>query len=117
LRQKNKVATINFANDAHDTARALSALHRLNVSFFHYSGATRSNKLLDLYFDSKAKLIHSLLDKLSRNGGGSSGSNFNEDGNKTTLMMDDNEDLTDVAEHVIFKIVLILQHDIILYPY
>jgi hypothetical protein len=114
---KNKAAMTNVANDAHDTARALSALHRLNVSFFQYSDATRSNKLLDLYFDSKAKLIHSLLDKLSGNGGGSSGSNFNEDGNKTTLMMDDNEDVTDVAEHVISKIVLILQHDIILYPY
>ena len=81
--------SVGSTNNAHNTARALSSLHRLNVSFFQYSDSTRSNKLLDLYFDSKAKLIHSLLDQLE----------------------------TDVAEQIISKIVWILQHDIILYPY
>jgi len=83
--------------------------------------------LLDLYFDSKAKLIHSLLDQLSGSSGNNAGSgsanntsNNAEDGNKEPLIMGQNngsEDATDVAEKIISKIVLILQHDIILYPY
>lgn len=107
----------NDLNHAHDTARSLSALHRLNVSFFKYNDSTRANKLLDLYFDSKAKTIHSLLEKLSSNSINKK-SNLNDDitkGRMTTLS--DTVDDTDVAERIISEIISILQYDIILYPY
>ncbi len=110
----------NSSSSAHETAKALSALHRLNVSLFQYNDSKRSNKLLDLYFESKAMLIRKLLDRLSSNSNAKS--NNGDDSGEIFSNNKDNEedhqdDETDVAEQIISNIILILQHDIILNPF
>ena len=104
----------HYYNGAHYTARALSALHRLHISFFQYKNHTRSNKLLDLYFDSKATLIHSLLEQLND---GTFTNTSGTGGNSSSTGSTVDNDETDVAEEIISKIVWILQYDIILYPF
>ena len=86
---------------ARQTAAALSTLKVLDV---HHTDEN-ADELLDLYFDSKAKLLQSLLDKLAT----SSPSEGNQTGDKDV----DAEN----AEDILSKIVLILQYDIILHPF
>ena len=93
------------------TASALSALNLLNVDKDQSNDVVCAGKLLDLYFDSKAKLILSLLRNLSvpSDKEASSGSTS---GNGTY-----SAEAADAAETIISKIIRILQYDIILHPY
>jgi hypothetical protein len=78
---------------AETSAAALSSLNLLNVT----PPPNRANHLLDTYFELKAKLLVSLLNKLS------------------APSQEDNG--AGAAEGILSKIVLILQYDIILHPY
>ncbi len=100
------------------TARALSALHLLNVKLKQIPDSEqRGNKLMDLYFDSKAKLIQKLLDRLSpasstvKDVTGMGLSKAKREQNYYT------EEATDAAEKTISEILTVLQYDVILYPY
>ena len=109
---------VTSTQSAHGTARALSALHRLNVSFFKFNESTRANKLLDMYFDAKAKTIHALLEKLGSRSISKKNNTGNDDSTKGKIStVHKAVDDTDAAESIISQIVSILQHDIILYPY
>lgn len=78
------------------SAAALASLDLLDVE----KKENRASHLLELYFDAKAKLLVSLLNKLSTSSG------------------PDNEAVAaGNAEDILSKIVLILQYDIILHPY
>ena len=79
---------------AQKSAEALSTLDLLKIE-----DTERTGQLLDLYFDSKAKLLQSLLSKLNI-------SNSAQDNGGTGN-----------TEDILSKIVLILQYDIILNPY
>ncbi len=87
---------------ARQTAAALSTLKVLDVKHTDQN----ATDLLDLYFNSKAKLMQSLLNQLA-----------------TTLSSDDPNQSSDKdidaekAEDILSRIVLILQYDIIMYPY
>jgi len=109
--ETSKQILLNLSKNCATTARALSALHLLNVQ--QIPQAQRANKLMDLYFDSKAKLIHGLLDQLSPKpkGGQSNPSRSKKVATYYT------EEATDAAEKTISEILLILQYDVILYPY
>jgi hypothetical protein len=86
---------------ARQTAAALSTLKILDVKHTDEN----ATELLDLYFDSKATLLQSLLSQLATTSPSSS------DGS-------DNKDVdAENAEDILSKIVLILQYDIILHPY
>jgi hypothetical protein len=99
----NSAASFGLDNDpkfgAQKSASALSTLDLLDIN----QTRDRPTQLLDLYFDSKAQLLQSLLTKLSSTFG-------------TT-----NESYTDTgannAEDILSKIVLILQYDVVLHPY
>ena len=78
------------------SAAALATLHLLSVTLSSSSSTTKDNALtllwlIDLYFESKAKLLHSQLQQLI-------------------------VDQTETAEDILSKIVLILQYDVILHP-
>jgi hypothetical protein len=79
---------------ARKSAAALSTLDLLDVE----ENRERIAQLLDLYFDSKAKLLQGLLNQLN--------SSTSDEGGGT-----------DNTEDILSKIVLILQYDIILHPY
>ena len=76
------------------SASALSTLNLLEISLV----SDRSSQLLDIYFDSKARLLQGLLAQL------------------TSKDKVDHPD-TKKAEDVLSRIVLILQYDIVLHPY
>jgi hypothetical protein len=82
---------------AQRSAAALSTLDLLDIN----QERDRAVSLLDLYFDSKARLLQSLLGMLNTSDPG---------GEK-------NEKGADNAEEILSKIVLILQYDVILHPY
>jgi Vps51/Vps67 len=103
---------------AETSAAALSALDLLEIRLQGTAiDSNRSVELLDLYFDSKANLLQSLLNQLNtstlgqqqESGGPDAGS-----GGKAKAM-DGNSN--DNAEMILSKIVLILQYDIVLHPY
>jgi len=79
---------------AERSAAALASLDLLSSSVKHGSSSTsdRAGLLLDAYFDSKAHLLGSLFNQLT-------------------------VQAADKAEGILSKIVLILQHDIIVHPY
>ncbi|CAB9502986.1 expressed unknown protein [Seminavis robusta] len=83
------------------SAAALSALDLLDRTAA--GPAQRASKLLDLYYDSKAKLLQSLLDQLNTS--------------TTDTSTDADSAAPDNAEEILSKILLILQYDIILHPY
>jgi len=96
---------------ARGTAAALSALDLLDVggqkNAVPTSGpsayaASRSMKLIDLYFESKAQLLNKLLNRLTL---------------PTSVSVADATSVTNAAEFILSKIVLILQYDVILHPY
>ena len=89
---------------AQTSAAALSSLNLLDVNTKH----DRIVQLLDLYFNSKAELLKSLLSKLTTSGSGTGSSSREEpasDGGAHN------------AEAILSKIVLILQYDVIVHPY
>jgi len=93
-------------------ASALSALNLLDVKKANVAESTRAIKLIDLYFDSKAKLIHSLINQMSMP------TNPKEKSITTSTGLSSYyTEATDEAEDIISKIIRILQYDIILYPY
>jgi len=105
-------ATLNPKHGAQRSAAALSALDMLTIQSEHKQrdSASRSIELLDMYFDAKAKLLRSLLDQLTTNGGTSTAvaKGKKEKASKSS---------TNNAEKILSKIVLILQYDIVLHPY
>jgi len=93
------------------SAAALSALHMLNNTLTNTSSDDKT--LLDLYYDSKAKLLQSLLAQLHTASGTSADvANINID--ETTF---NKSAAPDNAEEILSKILLILQYDVILHPY
>ena len=89
---------------AQTSAAALSSLDLLDVS----EKQDRVVQLLDLYFNSKAQLLTSLLSKLNTDGSGTGATSRDEptsDGGAHN------------AETILSKIVLILQYDVIVHPY
>eukprot|EP00980_Cylindrotheca_fusiformis_P020699 scaffold7738_cov133-Cylindrotheca_fusiformis.AAC.8 len=78
---------------AQKSAAALATLDLLEID----EKRDRIAQLMDLYFDSKAKLLQGLLNQLNAS--------------------HSDEDDTDNTEEILSKIVLILQYDIILHPY
>ncbi len=98
------------------TASALSALDLLDPHRSATSAERRAARLLDVYYDAKARLIRGLLDRLGRTeeaaaadgggGGGGAGS-----GATTSATSDE------TADDVLGRIVNILQNDILLHPY
>eukprot|EP00559_Dactyliosolen_fragilissimus_P005224 CAMPEP_0184860522 /NCGR_PEP_ID=MMETSP0580-20130426/5399_1 /TAXON_ID=1118495 /ORGANISM="Dactyliosolen fragilissimus" /LENGTH=1323 /DNA_ID=CAMNT_0027357659 /DNA_START=148 /DNA_END=4119 /DNA_ORIENTATION=+ len=124
------------------TAGALSALHLLDVSRHHHhdkqsKSATSTidncaTKLIDLYYDAKATLIHDLLNQLDVDGNSlmsnagvrtkESDTNGNSKHKSHSSIPGTTEDHnksqhTDAAERILSKIIRILQYDIILHPY
>jgi hypothetical protein len=91
---------------AQTSAAALSTLDLLQTS----PPSDRTTMLLDLYFDSKAKLLQSLLEQLSAHQG-------DEEENTAGTNKKQNDGGAHAAEAILSKIVLILQYDIILHPY
>jgi hypothetical protein len=85
------------------SAAALSTLDLLDID----PNRDRPVQLLDLYFDSKSKLLQSLLNQLST-------SNKDESPQTTTSAADGG---AHNAEAILSKIVLILQYDVIMHPY
>ena len=84
---------------AHKSASALSTLDLLDINQLR----DRPVQLLDLYFDSKAKLLQSLLTKLT-----SSKSEKEEEAADASAIN---------AEDTLSKIVLVVQYDVILHSY
>jgi len=108
---------------AHATAAALSALDLLDIdrrnfpspslstvpssvsavtSSITINDSSRATKLIDLYYDSKAQLLNKLLNRLTL---------------PTSVSAADATSVTNAAEIILSKIVLILQYDVILHPY
>ena len=95
---------------ARGTAAALSALDLLDVgrqkNTAPSSGpsqfTSRSTKLIDLYYESKAQLLNKLLNRLTL---------------PTSVSAADAASVANSAEFILSKIVLILQYDVILHPY
>jgi len=79
------------ARGAIKSAAALASLNFLETDKTH----DRAERLLNTYFEAKAKLLVSLLGKLTTDEGPA----------------------TDNAEDILSKIVLILQHDVVVHPY
>jgi hypothetical protein len=75
---------------------------------------TRSAWWLDLYFDSKATLLQSLLQQLGNYDSNNNNNSTTNNTNATTTTTNNN---TNTAEDILSKIVLILQYDIILHAY
>jgi hypothetical protein len=106
---------LNPKYGAQRSAAALSALDMLTIQQQQQQNSRSSDQppveLLDLYFDSKAKLLRSLLNQLNTTGA---------NGNKEVRASVTNDHVmgsTNNAEEILSKIVLILQYDIVLHPY
>eukprot|EP00581_Thalassiosira_minuscula_P016963 CAMPEP_0183712928 /NCGR_PEP_ID=MMETSP0737-20130205/7962_1 /TAXON_ID=385413 /ORGANISM="Thalassiosira miniscula, Strain CCMP1093" /LENGTH=1198 /DNA_ID=CAMNT_0025941665 /DNA_START=8 /DNA_END=3601 /DNA_ORIENTATION=+ len=93
---------------AYGTAAALSALDLLDVDRQKRlaedasSSSSRAAKLIDLYYNSKARLLNRLLNKLTL---------------PSSISAADAASVTNAAEIILSKIVLILQYDVILHPF
>ncbi|KAL7534681.1 hypothetical protein ACHAXR_006032, partial [Thalassiosira sp. AJA248-18] len=110
---------------AHATAAALSALDLLDIdrrrqkkllsssspvpsssaavsTSSSSTESSRATKLIDLYYDSKAQLLNKLLNRLTL---------------PASVSAADATSVTNAAEVILSKIVLILQYDVILHPY
>ncbi|KAL9190273.1 hypothetical protein ACHAXT_007484 [Thalassiosira profunda] len=87
---------------AHATAAALSALDLLDVRRASAPEAARAARLMDLYYDSKAKLLDRLLDKLAL---------------PSAVSAAEAAGVTNAAERILSRIVRVLQRDVILHPY
>jgi hypothetical protein len=103
---------LNPKYGAQRSAAALAALDMLTIQEENKqpqrNSSSRPIELLDMYFDAKAKLLRSLLDRLSTKGAA----------NATKTKKDnDSRSNTINAEEILSKIVLILQFDIVLHPY
>lgn len=107
---------INPTMGARMSAAALSALDLLDVE----DSAERDHgvHLLDMYFDAKAQLLQSLLNQLITPG------QSQDDEKSTSNIKNDvdganssNSSNAQNAEEILSKIVLILQHDVVLHPY
>lgn len=88
------------------SAAALSALDLLDRTTA--APVQRATRLLDLYYDSKAKLLQSLLAQLHTTSTTSTDAGVSD---KRTAAAPDN------AEEILSKILLILQYDVILHPF
>ena len=84
-------------------ARALSALNLLDPKRTATSDPLRAVRLVELYYDSKARLMRSLLGRLREGGQDAAG------GGAASSDAD--------ADEVLGRIVSILQYDVILHPY
>lgn len=86
---------------AEQSAAALASLDLLSID----QGRDRAGYLLEKYFESKAQLLASLLNRLAKEDGESSDNTTTAAGGAGN------------AEEILSKIVLILQHDVIVHPY
>lgn len=93
--------TDNPSMGAMKSAAALSALDLLDID----SNRDRAVRLLDMYFDAKAQLLQSLLNQMAV-----PASSKEEQENNNELGPQN-------AEEILSKIVLILQHDVVLHPF
>lgn len=112
-KQMAKNVLLSLSETCSESARALSAIHLLNVHVTT-TEAQRANKLMDLYFESKAKVIHELLNRLSPKIIASHTQSPTKSKKDKKYY---SEEATDAAEQTISNILLILQYDIVLYPY
>jgi len=99
------------------TASALSALDLLDPNRSQMSEDQRAVRLLDLYYESKARLIRGLLERLGRTedgaGGGEGGAVAAGTSGASTAAATSDE----AADDILGRIVHILQYDILLHPY
>ena len=119
---------------AQTTAAALSALDLLDITRWQQqqqqsqipsspsrrgsdtsTSTTRATKLIDLYYESKATLLNKLLNKLTLPTGTTTTATSTTGPSASTSL--DATSVTNRAEVILSKIVLILQYDVILYPY
>jgi hypothetical protein len=100
-------------NGAETSAAALSTLDLLDIHDEGNETKDRCVDLLDLYFDSKAKLLQSLLSQLHTTHTAATASNKEEDNTIKNM----SSSSTNNAEEILSKIVMILQYDVILHPY
>lgn len=108
----SSLSASSLARGAYATASALSALDLLDINRGNINDdSVRAIKLVDLYYESKAALINRLLNKLTLPTSSSSSSSSST---TTTL---DAASVTNRAGVILSKIVMILQYDVILYPY
>jgi len=129
----NSAASFSNDNDVNDvtlnpkygalrSAAALSALDMLTIQKLQNPLADNPNcrerpvELLDLYFDSKAMILRSLLNQLNNTPNSTAGANGDKEG---SISVPNNQATgsTNNAEEILSKIVLILQYDIVLHPY
>lgn len=120
---------LNHPNEdgRHTMAGALSAMYLLHARNGNTELDTTSSiggKLMDFYYDCKAKLIRELLNQMSFSDNGSktmdgstSNSSNTNGGGISSISGDNVNEATEKAEQILTKIILILQYDIILYPY
>jgi len=94
------------------SASALASLDLLDVQ--KKDEYQRAMQLLDVYFQSKAKLLMSLLDQLTVMEDNEGGANKQSVGSEKRP---EGASATSNAESILSNIVLILQYDVILYPY
>ena len=112
------------------SAAALSALDMLDnnqgSADNSNNNAIRAARLLDLYFNSKAKLLQSLLAQLHTSSSAAAASaaaaahnNEQDDDDKvhSSSHNTNTKGAPDNAEEILSKILLILQYDVILHPY
>lgn len=99
------------AAGARMTASAISALDLLDPDSPKLSDDRRAAQLLDLYYESKGRLIQELLDRLG--GDGRSGGLPNQPGDSTAAVSTSDE----AADDILGRIVVILQLDVMLHPY
>ncbi|GKY92410.1 hypothetical protein MPSEU_000211600 [Mayamaea pseudoterrestris] len=86
-------------------ARSAAALAAVNMLEHDHQTTIRATALLDIYFDSKAKLLVNILEKLS----------VRKDLDESLATNTSNTAID--ADVVLSKIVLILQYDIVLHPH
>jgi hypothetical protein len=97
------------------TASALSALDLLDPHRAATSEERRAARLLDVYYDAKARLIRGLLDRLGRTEDAAAAAAADGGGTGTGATTSATSDET--ADDVLGRIVHILQNDVLLHPY
>jgi hypothetical protein len=105
--------------------------HQQQQRGFHHGENNKPVELLDLYFDSKARLLQSLLSQLNSSSSSSNTTATNTNNPPQQQHEETNKDgtgdtnhstattasSTNNAEEILSKIVRILQYDIVLHPY
>lgn len=99
------------------TASALSALDLLDPHRTATSEERRAARLLDVYYDAKARLIRGLLDRLGRTEDAAAAAAAADGGGTAGVGATTSATSDETADDVLGRIVHILQNDILLHPY